>query len=215
MVKKRALIFCVAVLLMITAALIVNVFVMRKRIETYTYTEMEYRGYDAKDIAEIKIDHSYFRRILGYNEWRIAVEFEKEPDVFFWFTYRNKQIVFQGVSSEPMMDKESVIAYSEKFKNGTLLIDTTIPSDCTNDLPDGAIAICIDGVTYYGIGEPIPVEPDKSAIEYVEIPAGGGATITAFARLEEGKRIVCLIDGEWYQFHSLEALASSQVNLDK
>ena len=215
MMKKRALIFCAAVLLMIAAALIINVFVMQKRIETYTYTEMQNWGYDAKDIAEIKIDHSYFRRILGYNEWRIAVEFEKEPEVFFWFSYRNGQIVFQGVSSEPMMDKESVIAHSEKFKNGTLLIDTTIPSDCTNDLPDGSLAISIDGVTYYGIGEPIPVEPDESAIEYVEIPAGGGAAITAFARLEEGKRIVCLIDGEWYQFHSLEALASSQVNLDK
>lgn len=85
-----------------------------------------------------------------------------------------------------------------------------------DDLPDGALAICIDGVTYYGIGFPVPVEPDESAIEYVEIPAGhGDATITAFARLEEGKLIVCRIDGEWYQFHSLEALASSQVNVEK
>lgn len=94
-------------------------------------------------------------------------------------------------------------------------IDVFKPTSPENDLPDGGVVISIDGVTYYGIGEPIPVDPDESAIEYVEIPAGGGATITAFARLEEGKLIVCRIDGEWYQFHSLEALASSQVNLEK
>lgn len=82
-------------------------------------------------------------------------------------------------------------------------------------LPDDAVAISIDGVTYFGIGLPIPVEPDESVIEYVEIPAGhGDVTITAFARMEEGKMIACLIDGEWYRFHSMEALASSQVNLE-
>lgn len=72
------------------------------------------------------------------------------------------------------------------------------------------VSICIDGVTYFGIGMPVPVEPEESAIEYVEIPIGGDATITAFAKLEEGKLIVCKIDGEWYKFHSMEALSSSE-----
>lgn len=90
-------------------------------LKTGTVTEIESRGYAAEEISRIAIDHSYLRRILGYNEWRIAVEFEKEPDVFFWFTYRNGGIQFEGVSSEPMMDKEAVMEYSEKFKNGTLL----------------------------------------------------------------------------------------------
>ena len=80
---------------------------------------------------------------------------------------------------------------------------------------DDSIAICIDGITYYGLGEAVPVEPDESAIEYVQIPAGSdGATITAFAKLEEGRMIVCLVDGEWYKFHSMEALASSEVHLE-
>ena len=66
-----------------------------------------------------------------------------------------------------------------------------------------AIQICIDGVDYFGPGPAVPVEPDESAIEYIEIPAGGDATITAFARLEEGKLIVCCIDGEWGLSQSL------------
>ena len=110
-----------AALIMIAVALYLNVFVQQKFIKTYTYTELEYRGYTAQDIGEIKIKHSYLNRILSYNEWRISVEFVGEPDVLFWFTYRDDKIIFQGVSSEPMLDKEDVLDYSEKFKNGTLL----------------------------------------------------------------------------------------------
>ncbi len=67
---------------------------------------------------------------------------------------------------------------------------------------DTCPAICIDGVTYYDTGKAVPVEPDESAIEYVEIPLSGGAvgTVEAFARFEEGKMIVCLINNEWYEF---------------
>ena len=49
------------------------------------------------------------------------MEFEKKPESLFWFTYRNDKIVFQGVSSESMLDKEAVMDYSERFKKGTLL----------------------------------------------------------------------------------------------
>lgn len=116
--RKKILI---VVLILIAAALCLNVFVQQKFIKTYTCTELEYRGYTAQDISEIKIKHSYLSRILNYNEWRISVEFEKEPDILFWFTYRDHKIVFQGVSSDPMLDKEAVLDYSERFKNGTLL----------------------------------------------------------------------------------------------
>ena len=111
----------VIALILIAVVLCLNVFVHQKFIKTYTYTELEYRGYTAQDISEIKIKHSYLNRILSYNEWRISVEFVEEPNVLFWFTYRDDKIVFQGVSSEPMLDKEAVLDYSERFKNGTLL----------------------------------------------------------------------------------------------
>ena len=118
MQRKKALI---TIILLLIVVLCVNFFVNKKFIKTYTYTELEYRGYTVQDVSEIKIKHSYLNRILSYNEWRISVEFEKEPDILFWFTYRDNKIVFQGVSSEPMLDKESILDYSERFKNGTLL----------------------------------------------------------------------------------------------
>ena len=121
MKKKKVFTTIIIVSLLFTVVLCLNFFVQQKFIKTYTYTELENRGYTAQDVSEIKIKHSYLNRILSYNEWRISVEFEKEPDVLFWFTYREDKIVFQGVSSESMLDKESILDYSERFKNGTLL----------------------------------------------------------------------------------------------
>ena len=120
---KRKKVWAAALLVFIILMVILglNVFIQRKFVKTYTYTELEYRGYSVQDVNEINIHHSYLNRILGYNEWRISVEFFEEPDILFWFTYRDAKIVFQGVSSEPMLDKESVLDYSERFKNGTLL----------------------------------------------------------------------------------------------
>ena len=118
--KKISKVILTALFLFILA-LSLNVFVQKKFIRTYTYTELEYRGYTAQDVSEIVIKHSYINSILSYNEWKISVEFEKEPDVLFWFIYRDDKVIFHGVSSEPMLDKEEVLAYSERYKNGTLL----------------------------------------------------------------------------------------------
>ena len=122
MKRKLILKAIIIVIVAFIIALCLNVFIQQKFIKTYTYTELEYRGYTAQDINEIKIKHSYLNKILGYNEWRISVEFEKEPDILFWFTFRNNEIVFQGVSAEHLLDKESVLDYSKRYKNGTLLV---------------------------------------------------------------------------------------------
>lgn len=120
MKKKKALIISVVVLAAIVFALNLNAFVMQKFIKTYTYTELEYRGYTTQDIREINITHSYLNRILSYNEWLISVEFKKEPGILFKFTYRDDKIAFEGVSSEHSLDKEEILDYSERFKSGAL-----------------------------------------------------------------------------------------------
>ena len=121
MKNKKIIIAIVIILGVFIFSLCMNVLIQKKFIKTYTYTELEYRGYTAQDVREVKIMHSYLNRILSYNEWRISVEFEKEPNILFWFTYKDNKVIFQGVSSEPMLDKEEILDYSERFKNGTLL----------------------------------------------------------------------------------------------
>lgn len=121
MKKKKFLITFIIILLLLIFGLCLNVVIQQKFIKTYTYTELENRGYTTQDVNEIKINHSYLNKLLSYNEWRISVEFKKEPNILFWFTYRDNKIIFQGVSSEPMLDKDEILDYSEKFKSGTLL----------------------------------------------------------------------------------------------
>ena len=121
MKKKKFLITFIIILLLLIFGLCLNVIIQQKFIKTYTYTELENRGYTAQDVNEIKINHSYLNKLLSYNEWRISVEFKTEPNILFWFTYRDNKIIFQGVSSEPMLDKDEILDYSKKFKGGTLL----------------------------------------------------------------------------------------------
>lgn len=124
MEKSHKIIISISlVLLIIIAGLYLNVCIKRNSIKNYTEDYIVSQGYPIERIKKIDIMHSYINQILSYNEWRISVEFEKKPDMFFWFTYKEGKIIYQGVSSEPMMDKDKVIEYSEKFKNGTLLDD--------------------------------------------------------------------------------------------
>ena len=111
----------VAIIVILILLLGINVIVQRKFIRTYTYTELEYRGYTSQDIHGIEIKHSYLNRLLSYNEWKISVEFKEVPNIFFWLTYRDNKIVFQGVSADENLSKEEILDYSEKFKNGILL----------------------------------------------------------------------------------------------
>ena len=117
---KKGIIFSVLISA-IVIGLILNVFVMKKFIKSYTIVEIENKGYNSSDISNIEIKHSYINKILSYNEWIISIEFEKEPNVYFWFTYKDNKILFEGVSSEPLLDKDEVIEYSEKYKQGKLL----------------------------------------------------------------------------------------------
>jgi len=68
----------------------------------------------------MEIKHSFLNKILFYNEWIILVEFESESDIIFAFTYRNKEIIKQGVTSDDLLDKDEIREYDEKFKNGEL-----------------------------------------------------------------------------------------------
>lgn len=117
----KRLITITVLICVITALLTINVSLNRKIIYRNTVEEIERQGYRESDIKNIKIDHSYLRRLLSYNELRIAVEFNKIEDIYFWFTSRKGHIIFEGIASEPMLDKEMIIYYSEQYKNGTLL----------------------------------------------------------------------------------------------
>ncbi len=71
---------------------------------------------------------------------------------------------------------------------------------------DGDTTVKINDVVYYNTKKAIPVEPDESVIVNKELSLDGSLTdekITAYAFVNDeqlGDILVCLIDGEWYQF---------------
>ena len=74
----------------------------------------------------------------------------------------------------------------------------------------GDTTVKIDGVVYYNTKKAIPFEPDERVIVSEELPLNGSMTdekITAYAFINDGQSgdiLVCLIDGEWYQFTATE-----------
>ena len=78
------------------------------------------------------------------------------------------------------------------------------------DEKDGDTTVKIHGVVYYNTKKVIPVEPDESTIVNEELPINGSMTdkkTTAYAFINDEQSddiLVCLIDGEWYQFLATE-----------
>ena len=96
-------------------------------IQDKTYSYLETYGYTDEDIEQVDLKHSFLNKLLWYNEWRILVEFKKEPNIYYWFTYRNHEILKKWISSEPMFDKHKIIDYYDKFNNGWLKLEDNCP----------------------------------------------------------------------------------------
>ena len=119
MKKRTSFIIATTILLIIIGVMSYKV-IAGNNIKNKTYEFLETKGYNKNDISNIEVKHSFLNKILSYNEWRIFVEFESEPDIIFAFTYRNKEIIKQGVTSDDLLDKDEIREYDEKFKNGEL-----------------------------------------------------------------------------------------------
>ena len=82
---------------------------------------------------------------------------------------------------------------------------------------NGDTTIQIGEAVYYNTKEVIPVEPDESAIVYVEPSSDNGSAndkITAYTFINEetleGEILVGLIEGEWYKFLPKQVTAETE-----
>ncbi len=117
---KKKLLTALTAILVLAIIIISYKFFAANDIETKTYDFLATKGYTEQEISDIEIKHSFVNKLLGYNEWRIFVEFASEPDIIFAFTYRNKEIIKQGVTSNDLLDKGAILEYDAKFHNGEL-----------------------------------------------------------------------------------------------
>lgn len=119
--KKKQIVLLTMILVFVGAMVFYKV-IAGNGIKNKTYEFLETKGYTQNDISNIKIKHSFVNKFLSYNEWRIFVEFKSEPDIIFAFTYRNKDIIRQGVTGQKLLDKDAILEYENKMDNGELKI---------------------------------------------------------------------------------------------
>lgn len=121
MKKKWIWIILISVLLISTSSMVIYKEIAENKMERKTYEFLRTKGYTNNDIDDVEIKHSFINKILNYNEWRILVEFETEEDIIFAFTYRNNEIIKQGVKCENyQLTKEEIENYETRFENGEL-----------------------------------------------------------------------------------------------
>ena len=117
--KKKGIVLII-LLCILLGTLLVYKAVGGAMLRQKTYDFLEEKGYSKSDISDVEIRHSFLNKLLSYNEWRIFVTFQREPEVVFAFTYRNGEIIRQGVSSPGLLEKEEILAYEEMLDNGEL-----------------------------------------------------------------------------------------------
>ncbi len=127
---KRKILIIVGIVLALALITVSFLFMFGKdnkndeSVEQMTYAYLEDLGYTENDIEDIEVEHSYINKLLGYNEWRIFVEFESVSDIIFAFTYRNKKIIMQGIKSEKsQLSIEKIEEYRNNLNNGKLKAD--------------------------------------------------------------------------------------------
>ena len=118
---KKKLKISLGIILVLALAIVSYKLIANNSIKDKTYSHLETIGYTQNDIDNVEIKHSFINKLLGYNEWRIFVEFESEPDIIFAFTYRDRQIIRQGITSKvTQLDIAKIEEYDSKFDNGEL-----------------------------------------------------------------------------------------------
>ena len=84
-------------------------------VQNKMYSYLETYGYTEDDIERVSLDLKFSWK----NEWQIVVEFKKEPNILYWFTYRNNEIIKNWVAAAKIPHKE-FIEYQNMFENGEL-----------------------------------------------------------------------------------------------
>ncbi len=191
-------------LLIAIGSIVIYKEVASNNIERKTYEFLRTKGYTNNDIDDVEVKHSFINKILSYNEWRIFVEFEVEEDIIFAFTYRNDEIIIQGVKSENyQLTKEEIINYETRFENGELKqnvqnIQYKNISILKSDHIDTKTLIMFDNVLY---------GKSFSVIDY----AGGTESIGKIDKLIDSQ-FVPMVNGETNTADILNALVYSKTD---
>lgn len=104
--KKRAIMVCTALLVLVILSGILYVNIGCNNMENRMWDYLKLENYSEADIKSIKVKHSFANVILSYNEWSVDVVYEDEPTSVYIYFLRDGNIELGGVSGTT--DKENL-----------------------------------------------------------------------------------------------------------
>ena len=107
---KKKIILCILVFVFfVTISSIIYVTITSTARLNYVKDYLEIKGYFQPEF-KIKVKHSFFNAILGYQQWVVLVGFADELGIIYYYNYDSKT----GVSQRGFSGDDSVYGKIEK-----------------------------------------------------------------------------------------------------
>lgn len=96
--KKKAFIIIIIAVSLLVLSSFVYVSIGTNKIENQMRETLKTKGHSDEDILKVNVTHSFLNILLSYNEWSIMIEYVDEPEVLYFYSIKNSEIVGAGVS---------------------------------------------------------------------------------------------------------------------
>ena len=151
--------------------------------------KLEVIGWENAVFQDVEHAGDYQDTYLELTDWKVVLKPDHVYSIGARWLESEEEKVSHGIASYYIVTEST----AEEKKNAAIE-------------KNGDTTVKIKGVVYYNTQKALPVEPDESVIINEELPLDGSRAdekITAYAFISDdqfGDILVCLIDGEWYQF---------------
>jgi hypothetical protein len=95
--KYTIVILIIIVIAIPTYSLVINPWMQKDQIEEAIIKHLKERGYSQNDYS-LSVNFHWENKLFGYDQYRIKVIYQDEPDVNYLYSYRNKQIFPNGIA---------------------------------------------------------------------------------------------------------------------
>lgn len=107
--KKKILFIVILIIIILVSYTSIGTLIIKNKMNNY----LQVNGYSTNEIKSIEVKHSFLNILLSYNEWNIAVKYNDEPESIYFYTYKNKEIITNGISGSK--DKDN-LKHADDYK---------------------------------------------------------------------------------------------------
>lgn len=106
--KYTIVILIIIVIAIPTYIFVVNPWIQKDQIEEVVVKHLQEHGYSQNDYS-LSVNFHWVNKLLGYDQYNIKVIYKDEPDVNYYYSYRNQKVLPGGVAptSESTRDKDN------------------------------------------------------------------------------------------------------------